>query len=179
MPRKTPEDVSLEIYEAYCEHARVTELARAYKMTRAGIYRIIKRVAAELAPQLAAEVAERKATVHHMLMGVLERAAAGWERSVGISETVREEPVMGSGGRPLKGVKKRIVTRRAGPGNPAFLTEMRGVLADLRRMWGMDSPTKVEAEELPTQMDIAEKMKAINDRLERLLPPRLRDESED
>ena len=68
------------------------------------------------------------------LAGIAQRAAAGWERSIGVIETIREEPVMGSGGRPLKGVKRRIVTRRPCPGNPAFLTEMRGAMADMRRL---------------------------------------------
>ena len=120
----------------------------------------MKRVAARLAPELAAEVAQRRADVHYTLMGILRRASDAWERSIGVVETVREEPVMGSQGRPLKGVKRRIVTRRPDPGNPAFLTEMRGVLADLRRLWGMDSPTKVEVEDMPTPMDIAERMRA-------------------
>ena len=179
MPRKLSNEQEIAIYLDYCTRARPDhEVAAAAGIARSTLYRLVKRVNAQLAPQLAAEVAHRKADVHHTLMGILHRAAAGWERSVGVVVTVREEPVLGSGGRPLKGVKRRIVTRRPDPGDPAFLTEMRGALADLRRLWGMDSPTKVEVEDMPTQMEIGERMKAINDRIERLLPPRLLDESE-
>ena len=166
MPRKLSQEQEMAIYEDFCTRARPDhEIAAAAGIARSTLYRLVKRVAARLAPELAAEVAERRADVHYTLMGILRRAVDGWERSVGVIETVREEPVMGSQRRPLKGIKKRIVTRCPAPGNPAFLTEMRGVMADVRRLWGMDSPTRVEVEELPTQMDIAERMKAINERI--------------
>ena len=166
MPRKLTRDDEYDIYMQYCTQARpVADLARKWKVARATIYNLITRVRKELAPQLASEITVRKADCHTILMGVLKRATEGFDRSVGVVETVREEPVIGARGKPLVGVKKRTVTSRYQAGDPAFLTEIRGVVADMRRLWGMDAPAKIQVDELPTQMDIAERMKAINERI--------------
>ena len=98
-------------------------------ISQTGVLRALRRAEARCLKQMADRIAGVKATQHAQLEHVIMEAMLGWERSKLDAKTVKVVE---------DGEASRVErTTRTGPGNPQFLSEARGAMADVRKLWGI------------------------------------------
>lgn len=108
------------------------KIADELGITQTGVYRALRRAEARVLKRMGDRIAGIKATQHAQLEHVIMEAMSAWERSKADVKTIKVTKD-GDGGKIEK-------TLRTTPGNPQFLSEARGAMADVRKLWniGMD-----------------------------------------
>jgi hypothetical protein len=126
--------------------------------------RIADRTAQELADVARREAVRQLASLDY----VIQQAWEAWRASIGESKRVTQRtvapPAIKTRGRKAKapgGRKETTVEVRQINGDPRYLEQIRGCLADRRKILGIDAPTEVEiggrsaAEPIPLRLDLA------------------------
>ena len=129
-----PDEHQMSVYAAVVRGDRsYREIAGEFKISKARVCQLVKKINGWLWPQRMDEIREIKAEHTERLLHVYGEAMAAWERSKLDEETTRVK----TGGQ--HGPEKSRV-RKGQAGNPAFLQEARAALAEIRRIWGADAP---------------------------------------
>ena len=118
------------------------EIAEKLGISQPAVSKILKRVEDRVLKSLAREIGREKARQTSQLDWVAAEAARAWARSLGDAVTVKQTdtpigPEGGDGDRTETTVKGQS-------GNPALLAQLRGALADVRAIWGLNAPKKLE-----------------------------------
>lgn len=104
------------------------EIATELGITQPSVSKILARLEQRVLGELAGSVQELELRQAARLEYLYREAVDAWESS-----------------KPLSAVDGSAAAERRAPGDRRFLAEARTVLADLRRLWGLDAPVKVEA----------------------------------
>jgi hypothetical protein len=138
-------------FHTHAEIARILQVSR--KCVSAMLWTIEKRVLAELVR----EVAAVKACHTAQLQRVAAEAFTAWIRSKEDTETMRTRTKTVPGTAAAE-VKETITehTSRNQPGTPSLLAESRAALAEIRKLWGIDSKSTAHSDEELVQADLAE-----------------------
>lgn len=142
--------------------ATEAQIAEELGVTQQAVSLILKRQAAKLATAFADQAANIRATQTAQLEHLAAEAAAAWERSKLNAESERtvteeiqfktDEEQFGDGGELVRRKKifvpavKVVVTKTSEgqAGDPRFISEARGALSDIRKIWGLEAATKTE-----------------------------------
>ena len=114
------------------------------RVTQQAVSKMLRRVEARELKRLSERVEGWKLFQSEALLLVYREAIAAWERSkephkcitrkVATNDLGAMDPVPGA---PI------VMTVRDSAGDPRHLAEARAALADLRKLWGLDAPTKI------------------------------------
>ncbi len=173
--RNRPRD--LEIFRDAAEmRSTYTELGKKHGISRDRIAQIIKneseRVADELTHDRRAEAA-RQTTA---LFSIAREAIAGFHRS---HEPHRSITQWGTAARapgpevvldPGADTKHAVETVRSQAGDPRLLEVALKALADIRKIWGLESPIKVDLSATVDVRPVGERLADVTDALKALLP---------
>jgi DNA-binding CsgD family transcriptional regulator len=123
------------------------QIADRLSLSQAAVSKILARVGVRLAQEFVEEVRSIKAQQTAILDHVTAEALSAWERSK--EDGVTEQTVKGKTAGKAEGesgqAKAQITRTVVGQsGNPAHLAQARGALADIRAIWGLDSPARAE-----------------------------------
>jgi hypothetical protein len=99
-----------------------TRIAAALDLDRASVHHILHRVSLRVLAELSQDAKARKAEQDAQLSYLLDEALLAWRRSCGVTS----DPQTGAPTPPTQ------------PGDPRFLAEARAVLADVRKLWGLE-----------------------------------------
>jgi hypothetical protein len=147
------------------------ELDRAClgRVTRQAVSAMLIRVEARALKGLSKQVEGYKLRQSEALWLIYAEAMAAWEKSKEPDKSItRKVATNALGAMEPAGGEPITMTVRDSDGDPRHLAEARAALADLRKLWGLDAPTKIA----PTTPDGDEpyypELVAL---LEELLPP--------
>jgi DNA-binding transcriptional LysR family regulator len=127
-----------------------TEAAIAERLgvSQPAVSKMLRRVEDRVLKDLTKEVGRTKARQTAQLEWAASQAARAWERSLEDAVSVKES-VAPIGPKDAQSEREVGVeterTTRGQSGNPALLAQFREALADIRKIWGLDAPTKVAA----------------------------------
>lgn len=154
MARKSKEetrDQESRAWQLRCQGWTTYRIAAEIGITQSAVWKMLRRVEQRVLAGLKDSVVRMKATQTAQLENLLDEALQAWEKSKEPAQSVTKRTVTGQGDNPT--VEETVTQQMKGQcGNPTFLAEARDVLADLRKVWGIDAPTKVA----PTTPDGAE-----------------------
>lgn len=122
-------------------------IATALQLDRSTVTKILGRLSARYAKSLADQVDAVKGAQIAALEHLADEAMQAWERSKLDAETTTTKTVSlkGPGEDAVAMPAEETTLKRQGQtGNPAHLAEVRGALADIRKILGLDAPTKQE-----------------------------------
>jgi predicted DNA-binding protein YlxM (UPF0122 family) len=128
----------------YCEGHSQAEIAAQHHVTRQAVHKAIKRAIARAMEGLTQDIREQKAEQVERLKHVYRRALDQFERSC------RETTKKSRRSRNKSGAAEfdeAIVTTADRVGDPRFLEQARGAMADIRKIMGLDAPTRVSLTE--------------------------------
>lgn len=131
----TPDNLAraLDMQRRCCTQAQI---AVTLGVSRETICRALARHNRKVLERLEKRAAATKGQQIAQLEWAAEQAAAAWKRSLDDEETVKT--VKGDDGD--KKVDKTETTVKGQSGNPALIREIRGSLADIRKILGLDAP---------------------------------------
>lgn len=104
-------------------------IGRELGISQVGAGKALRRAERRVLRQLTDRIEGIKAVQHAQLEHVIMEAMSAWERSKLDTKTTKVTKD-GDGGK----VEKTLKTT---PGNPQFLSEARGAMADIRKVWGI------------------------------------------
>lgn len=138
-PQRIPTTLILEreakAWELYSQGQRQTEIAAVLKVSQQAVSGMLKRVEVRVLAELSGKVERHKAQQTARLEYVISQAMAMWERS----KKNAEKTTIKTGG---ENGTETSETSEGQHGDPRLLDQARGALADLRKIWGLDAPTK-------------------------------------
>lgn len=109
-------------------------IARELKLTQAGVSLILKRVVKRVLKDLGDDIVARKVEQEARLEHVVDEMMQAWERSKPVEVGAEGETV----------IVPANAQNRNPEGDPRFIEQYRNALADIRKIWGVDAPTKLE-----------------------------------
>ena len=118
------------------------EIAADVGISQPAVCKILHRVEARVIGELTATVERQKVRQTLRLEHLYTEAVRAWEASKGEITRRRQRKV--TDGSPGEGTTVVEVTVENRYGDPRFLDLGRRVLADLRALWGLDAPQKVD-----------------------------------
>ena len=139
-----PDARQLEIYHrATCGSEGQRAIASAFHVSQQYVSQTVRKIDQWLAPQWMESIREMKANHTERLLHIFREAMAAWERSKldAVAVTTKTGNKPGEQGGPYD---ETATQTRGQSGNPTFLSEARGALAEIRKIWGADAPLKVE-----------------------------------
>lgn len=144
------------------EHKTQSEIAEALSISQPAVSQILARVERRVLTELTRKVERQKATQHSRLEHIYREAMLAWESSKKPRKKTRQKEVNGGGmtaaqlaaardGQPIvrsPGAKTELLNEAAtSDGNFLFLQTALGALGDLRKLWGINAPKKLEVED--------------------------------
>lgn len=127
------------------------EIAVELGITQSAVSQMLKRISSKVLDRLTSQAEEIKAAQTAQLEQIASESMRGWERSQTAAESERTvtEEVMLEGTQPdgakvqIPSIKQTITkTTEYQAGDPRFLDQARGALADIRDIWGLEAPKK-------------------------------------
>ncbi len=101
------------------------------------VSKILKRIDERFLAKADELIAEQKAAQTEQLRYIADEALQAWERSKRNAETVTTKETDNG---------TEVTTRVQGQyGDPRLLDQARGALADIRTLWGLDAPKRLDA----------------------------------
>jgi hypothetical protein len=157
-----PSPQQFAIYEAAIRGDKTQrQIAREAGRAESSISELLSRIDRWLAPQFMDRIREIKANHTSRLMHIYTEHMSQWEKSKKVHRATKQST-------PGKGGKAREVTTvEARPGDPRQLAGAMEALNQIREIWGMNAPEKIEGE---TTLRIGglSRAKAIKNRMEEL-----------
>lgn len=126
------------MYEATIRGLSLRTIASQFGCTHQSVHKTVSRIDDMLAAEYAELVRSQRASITQRLEYLYRQAIEGWERSQEVETVTTKEERDGEHGFN----SNKTVTRQP-VGNPAFLSEARAALADIRRIWAVDKNPKV------------------------------------
>jgi hypothetical protein len=147
-------EVAWQAWELRAQGVSVREISRRMGLGRNATQAALARCHKEAKQLLGEHIVQQQAIRLEQLETLLEEALAGWRRSQEEITTIetdgRAELVAGdekSGSDRVVTLPKLVVRQtRQSAGDPAFLGRAREVLADMRRLMGLDAPRRIQLE---------------------------------
>jgi hypothetical protein len=137
----TPEQ--LDIYRQYISgNQSQGELAKRIGKPLSTLSALLNRIDRWLIPHMMDRIREVKANHTSRLLHIYETSMKEWEKSKKPRIQVRKRPSAGD----AKKMELVDTTAENRPGEGRFLQIAMSALGDIRKMWGMDAPEKVEGE---------------------------------
>ena len=133
----------------WSQHAIAAEL----QISQAAVSKILARVDARTLRELTTSMERQKVRQTQRLEFVYAEAMRAWRESQADTTRRRQRQVDGSRG-PGQTVAEVVVTSQHG--DPRYLETARKALTDLRRLWGMDAPQRVDVQALQPYADLSE-----------------------
>jgi hypothetical protein len=118
------------------------QIAADLGISQAAVSKILKRVEIRLRRELAATVERQQARQTMRLEYVVAEAFRAWEQSKADSTRRRQRKSEGGLGGAGGTIAELVVENQHG--DPRYLDEARKALADLRKLWGLDAPQRVD-----------------------------------
>lgn len=118
------------------------QIAAALGISQPAVSKIERRIEARLLGDLADKLEHQRARQTLQLRHVYAEAFGAWERSK--LDAVRRRQRRTDGGGTDAGATFAEVVAENSHGDPRFLEVARKALADLRAVWGMDAPERIE-----------------------------------
>ncbi len=126
------------IYKAYVCGEEGESLAKQYSMTKSRVSQIVIEMEGRFLENEDAFIFAEKRRHTILLQDVYDKARRSYLRSLEDAKTTKVSGIKGhKDGRAEK-------TTKGQAGEASFLREMRGALADIRKIWGMDAPVKTD-----------------------------------
>ena len=118
------------------------QIAADIGISQPAVSKLLKRVEVRVLDELTALVERQKARHTLRLEHVFAESMRAWEQSK--ADTTRRRQRQTQSGRGGAGgtVAELVVENRHG--DPRYLEEARKALADLRKLWGLDAPQKID-----------------------------------
>lgn len=116
-------------------------------VTKQAVSAMLKRVSVRVLAELKENVELVKADQTAQLQWIASEATTAWHHSKQDAQTVKT--VVGPQGEDDglgTATIKEETTVKGQAGDPALLSQARGALADIRSIWGLDAPEKVEVQ---------------------------------
>ena len=136
-------------------------IARELGVSQPAVCGMLARVNSRVLKRLEADVALKKAEQTQILEHLLDEAVQAWDRSktprkrASKKTTSRQSGVAGPDGNPVAPNESSIQEATERDGDPAFIGLARDILADIRTIWGLDAPARVESRGILTVAEIA------------------------
>jgi len=128
------------------EQAIADELDRAGlgRVTQQAVSKMLRRVDKRVLSKLEDRVERRKVWLSDALLFIYGEAMAAWEKSKEPDKSIRRRVRTNELGAldPVPG-EVMVLTVTDSDGDPRYLAEARAALADQRKLWGLDAPTKI------------------------------------
>ena len=118
------------------------QIAAEIGISQVAVSKILKRVEVRLLRELAATVERQKARQTLRLEHVVTEAFRAWDQSKADTTRRRQRKTLGEHAGAGATVAEIVVENQHG--DPRYLDEARKALADLRKLWGLDAPQKVD-----------------------------------
>jgi hypothetical protein len=128
----------------YCDGHSMAEIAAQHHVTRQAVHKAIKRAVARAMDGLTGNIREQKAAQVARLERIAELAMESYRKSC--REATKKTHRSRTRG-AAKSFDEAVVTTTEQAGDPRFLDQARGALADIRKILGMDAPTRVSVTE--------------------------------
>lgn len=125
-----------EMYRLYLMGKHQGDIAKLYECTRERVVQCIQDIAQETSQAYQDHVAWYKAVQTEQLRLQHAEAIEAWEKS---KLDAKKEVISDDGNKVTK-----TVTIEGQCGDPRFLSEARASLEHIRKIWGMDAPSKQE-----------------------------------
>jgi hypothetical protein len=130
--------------------AEEIEKAGLGRITQQGVSLLLLRVEARALQSMQKRVSGVKARQTDALWLIFEEAMRAWERSQRADTSItkrltsRSTGILEEGAAPRAHGSEQVTTQiREHAGDPRFLDQARAALADIRRIWGLDAPSKL------------------------------------
>jgi len=123
--------VEIEAIELAARGLNQREIGERLGRTRSGIGKMLRRTETKLAAMLKETGAQIKARQTMSLEHIYREAMAGWERSKNAAQSSKRTD-------GPKDLTRTETTVRDQTGDPRYLDQARGALADVRKIWGLD-----------------------------------------
>jgi predicted transcriptional regulator len=119
-----------------------TRMAAALGVSQPAIHKIIRRIEDRAFQELAHRLEQEKAKQTLQLQYLVAESLQAWEQSTGDATRRRQRKTTGSAADG--GATVAEVTSETQYVDPRFLEEARKILADVRRIWGLDAPQRLD-----------------------------------
>jgi hypothetical protein len=136
-----PSPEQLEVYARVIKGDKTqAEVAKSVGVTQPAISRLVSRIDRWLAPQWMDNIRQIKAGHTSRLMHIFKELMSGWENSKKRHRATRQSTP------GADGTIRQVETIEIRAGDPNFLKGAIEALEQIRIMWGMNAPEKVEGE---------------------------------
>jgi len=152
--------------QGWSQHQIAAELG----ISQPAVSKLLKRVELRLLMEMRDTVERQKARQTLRLEHLYAEAMRAWDASKTDATRRRQRKTDGAGGGAGSTVAELVIENSHG--DPRYLEQARKSQADLRKVWGVDAPEKVDVRALPNPYDglTEEELRAEILRQQRLLP---------
>lgn len=134
-----PSAIELEVYAEYVKGRKTQkQVGEQFDRSQNYVGTIYRRINAWLWPIEMDRIREIKASHAQRLMHVYREAMEAWERS-----KMNETTVVTTTSKDVSTGETTRTASKGQVGNPAFLSEARTALLDIRKIWGADAPLEI------------------------------------
>lgn len=125
-------------WELRCKGWTYQRIAAEIKVDQSAVCKILRRTSDRVLAELGEDVKARKVEQTAQLEHVADECLQAWERSKQAHKRVRQTKAGGEG--------EATVVQEASDqcGDVAYVEQWRAIQADIRKIWGLDAPTKSE-----------------------------------
>lgn len=145
IPPALSREREVRAWELACRGKTHAAIAEELGVSRPAVSQILARVSARSLKQLNAKVEHQKALQTARLEHIYGEAMAAWEESKKPQKKSRQRKASVLAAKGVAGVKEETLNEAATScGNFLFLQTALTALGDLRTMWGINAPKKVD-----------------------------------
>ncbi|MCL5265177.1 MAG: hypothetical protein M1343_08310 [Chloroflexi bacterium] len=151
MPGKVPSEVAREremrAWEMRQKYFTHREIAAVLGVTHQAVTAMLHRMAKRYLAKSDQLIETEKFTQLERLERIAQEAELAWERSKLDAEkivTIMGRQIVKKDGTMINLPDEVRTERVAQAGDPRFMEQLRGALADVRKIWGIDAPSKTE-----------------------------------
>lgn len=140
----SPNELHLKWYHQWAvEHTRISEIAAEFNISRQGVHDAVHKVSEWIRLETFDAIIEFRHRQTETLEQMVHDALKAWRDSIGPHEvtTTKEGSTAGENGGPYD---ETSVKSEELNGTAAYLGEARAAMADIRKIWGVDKPQKLE-----------------------------------
>lgn len=128
-----PSPRDLDIYTAICEGDTLRDVGKKHKLSHVSVREIRDKVEKWLIPQHMDRIRQIKVRQNCQLDYIYSQSMAAWQKS-------KESPTEETDHVDADGESSHTLKKKSTAGDPAFLNVAIKTLADIRKIWGADSP---------------------------------------
>jgi hypothetical protein len=128
------------------------EIAKDLRVSQAAVSKILARADARVLPEMLDHVERQKVRQTQRLEDLFAEARRAWDQSKG-DATRRRQRKTDATARSGGAHTIAEVTVESQHGDPRYLDEMRRLLADLRKLWGLDAPQRLDVRAMRSPWD--------------------------